>query len=344
MKVVVFGAGGFIGGWICEEMAGRKDVELVPCVRHWSSAVRLARRGLEVVQVDLEDVTDTLAVIGDADVVVNVSKPLPVREPELAFRLYSACVVAKVRKFIQFSSIAVYGDQTGNITEDTPLSPSNEYGRGKAEMEKRLLEGAVRSGPQLYILRPSIIYGPFSDDWTVRYARRIAKGRWHSLGWAGAGTCNLVHGQDVAKSVVLAVMAQADLESHVLNINGPEVITWNEYIDRFGDALAVRGRTRMNPLNFSLTSTVVHGVRQAGSWVKRSGFYRPLQKSAPAVVERAKSFVGLYPTPDELHLWRQKVRYSWERAARVIGFSPSMSLNEGLLQSAEWCRIHGVVS
>lgn len=343
MKIVVFGAGGFIGGWLCEELADRQDVELVACVRQWSSAVRLARRGFDVVQVDLEAVTDDMAVIGGADVVVNVSMPLPAREPELAFRLYSACAAAGVRKLIQFSSIAVYGDQVGNVDEDTLPAPSSDYGRGKIETENRLLKGAAQSGPQLFILRPSIVYGPFSDNWTVRYARRIANGRWRSLGWAGEGMCNLVHGQDVARAVVLAALAQPDSKSHVLNINGPEVVTWNEYIDRFGDALGVNGRTSMNPLLFSLTSTAVHGVRKAGSWVKRKGIHRPLQ-SAPALVGRAQSVVNLYPTPDELQLLRQKVRCSWERAARVIGFSPSISLGEGLRQSAKWCRIHGVIS
>src|SRR5467141_87723 len=160
MKIVVFGAGGFIGGWLCEELAGRQDVELIPCVRQWSSAVRLARRGFDVVQVDLEAVSDNVAVIAGADVVVNVSMPLPEREPELASRLYSACAAAGVRKFIQFSSIAVYGDQTGNVDEDTPPSPSSDYGRGKTEMENRLLKAAARSGPQLFILRPTIVYGP----------------------------------------------------------------------------------------------------------------------------------------------------------------------------------------
>jgi nucleoside-diphosphate-sugar epimerase len=343
MKIVVFGAGGFIGGWICEELAERKDIELVPCVRHWSSAVRLARRGLGVVQIDLEKVTEDQAVIADADVVVNASMPLSEREPELAFRLYSACAAAKVRKFIQFSSAAVYGDQTGNINEDTHTSPSSQYGRGKAEMEDRLLKEAARSGPQLFILRPSIVYGPFSEAWTVRYARRIANGRWRSLGWAGAGTCNLVHCHDVAKSVIAAALTNVGSNLNIFNINGPKVITWNEYIERFGDALGVGGRTRMSPLNFSVASTAVHGLRKAGSWVKRRGFHRSLQEQVPALFVSAKSIVGLYPTPDELHLLRHKVHYSHERAASVIGFSPSMSLDEGLRQSAEWCRIHGVV-
>src|ERR1035438_3364554 len=103
MKIVIFGAGGFIGGWLCEELVGHKDVEIVPCVRHWSSAVRLARRGLDIAQVDLEKITQDLTIISNADVVVNVSMPPPEREPELASRLYSACTAGGVRKFIQFS-------------------------------------------------------------------------------------------------------------------------------------------------------------------------------------------------------------------------------------------------
>jgi nucleoside-diphosphate-sugar epimerase len=342
MKLVVLGAGGFIGGWLCEELADRKDVTLVACVRQWSSAVRLARRGLEVVQLDLEAVTGDVPVLTGADVVVNVSMPAPEREPELALRLYSACAVAGVRKFIQFSSMAVYGDQVGDLDEDTPLAPSGEYGRGKAEMERRLLAAVAGSGPQLFILRPTIVYGPFSDAWTVRYARRIAVGRWRSLGWAGAGTCNLVHVQDVAESVVLAAWAQPDSKSHVLNINGPELVTWNEYIARFGDALEVGGRTHVNPLLFSLTSTAVNVVRKTGSWIKRKSIPIPL-RSAPGLMRTARSAVDLYPAPEELHLLRQKVRCSRDRAARVLGFSPSMSLDEGLRQSVAWCRVHGVV-
>jgi len=342
MKLVVFGAGGFIGGWLCEELADRQDVTLVPCVRQWSSAVRLARRGLDVVQVDLEEVTDDVAVIAGADVVVNASRPLLAREPELAFRLYSACAVAGVRKFIQFSSIAVYGDRTGNVDEDVPPAPSSDYGRGKTEMENRLFKAAARSGPQLFILRPTLVYGPFGNHWTVHYADFIANGRWRSLGWAGSGTCNLVHGQDVAKSVLLASQAQPDSRSHVVNINGQEVVRWNEYIDRFGEALGLIGRTSKNPFLFSLTAMAVHrGALRTGSWVKRKGLHSHL-KGAPALIGRAKSVLNRYPTPDELRLWRQKVRYSWERARRVIGFNPSMSLDEGLRQSAEWCRVHGL--
>ena len=343
MKMVVFGAGGFIGGWLCEELIGREDVELVPCVRRWSSAVRLARRGLNVVQVDLENAAETAAVIAGADVIVNLTMPLPEREADLAFSLYSACSNAGIKKFIQFSSIAVYGDQSGNLDEDAPAAPSSNYGRGKTEMEHRLLIAAERSGPQLFILRPTIVYGPFSDNWTVRYAYLIAKGRCQSLGWAGRGLCNLVHGQDVARAALLAAQAHAELKSYVLNINGPEVVKWNEYVELFADALGVV-RRRSNPISFGVSATFAHlAVRKISGWTKCLGLYRSLH-SAPALVGKVRSVVNLYPMPEELHLWRQKVRYSWERAGRIIGFYPSMALDEGLRQAAEWCRIHGISS
>ena len=68
-------------------------------------------------------------------------------------------------------------------------------------MEMALLDAAANATPQLFILRPSIIYGPFADAWSVRYAQRIANGHWLSLGRAGRGTCNLIHVRDLARFV-----------------------------------------------------------------------------------------------------------------------------------------------
>jgi nucleoside-diphosphate-sugar epimerase len=70
--------------------------------------------------------------------------------------------------------------------------------------------------------------------------------------------------------------------------------------------------------------------------------YRSMRKDR-AVVQGVESLARLHPKLKELGLLRMKVRYSWERAARVLGFRPTISLNEGLRQSAEWCRIHGVL-
>ncbi len=237
MRIVVFGAGGCVGGWICEELSQRHDVEVVACVRKWASAVRVARRGIDIRQVDLERGDDLSHVLAGASVVVNATMPAASVEPKLAKDLYLASIKAGARRFIQFSSAAIYGNRVGEVNETTKPAPDNDYARGKTEMENTLAQAAVNSDTQLFIFRPSIIYGPFSDGWTVRYVERIVRGKWQSLGRAGSGTCNLVHAHDVAKAVGAAAIEDVAPGMHILNLNGPDRISWNDYIERLGNAI-----------------------------------------------------------------------------------------------------------
>jgi nucleoside-diphosphate-sugar epimerase len=348
VKIVVFGASGFVGGWICEELQTLDGVNLLACVRRWAAAARVARRGIEMTQVDLDTSDSLLPVLAGADAVINAAVPPSDREPELALRLYNASTEAGVRRFIQFSSAAIYGDLAGDVNEDL-VAPIDAYGCGKAEMEDGLRKAATKGGPQLFILRPSIIYGPFSDSWTIRYAQRIVSGRWKNLGALGAGTCNLVHAHDVARAAILAATSEVKPGSHVLNINGPNVVSWNEYIERFGDALGVRERTTPNVLH--LTSMIYGSevIRIGGKLLKThlNAVFKSITQSGragPAVTAGAKLLADLYPTPIETRLLRRKARYSWDRAPRDLGFQPSISLSEGLAQSAAWCRKHGIVA
>lgn len=68
-----------------------------------------------------------------------------------------------VRRFVYFSSAAVYGEDihNTNITEETPINPTSFYGTAKYASE-RLLQKVIRShkGTSLLILRPPLVYGP----------------------------------------------------------------------------------------------------------------------------------------------------------------------------------------
>jgi nucleoside-diphosphate-sugar epimerase len=343
LRIVVFGAGGFVGGWICEELSQRNDIEQVACVRRWSSAVRLARRGIDIRQADLEDANELPAILTGADVVVNATMPPASREPELVTALYYASVSAGVRRFIQFSSAAIYGNRTGDVDENIAPAPIEDYGRGKVEMERRLVEAAARSDPQLFILRPSIIYGPFSDAWTVRYVERIVKGRWRGLGRAGDGTCNLIHAHDVAKAAIAAATAGIAPGVHVLNINGPDVVSWNEYIKRLGDALGTPDRVTPNVALFRGVAVAAEIMRMGAKFTLVRSLYRRSTGSLRATITNAQTVTKIYPSLGELNLLSRKVHYLADQAARVLGFNPSIPLEEGLRQSVAWCRVHGVI-
>lgn len=75
---------------------------------------------------------------------VNVDAPAVLAE--LAAEFGSVLVV--------FSSEYVFGSSAGVYSEDAPVSPLNEYGRQKAD-----LEAAVRSTPRHLICRTSAVYG-----------------------------------------------------------------------------------------------------------------------------------------------------------------------------------------
>ena len=342
MRIVTIGAGGFVGGWICEELTTRGDIEQVACVRKWASAVRLARRGIAIRQADLENLEDLEAIVTGADAVVNATMPSAEREAKLVTALYSACVRGGVRRFVQFSSTEIYGNRTGTVDESAAAAPDNNYGRGKVEMESRLIEAAT-AGTQLVILRPSVIYGPFCEGWIVRYVQRIGKGRWRGLGRAGRGLANLVHAQDVARMVIAAATADIPAGIHVLNINGPDVVTWNEYVERLGNLLGEADRVIPNSARFRFMATAAEVLRLCGkpNWVR--SLYRKSKGATRTVMLRAKAVTALYPCSSELHLLSRKARYVADRADRTLGISPSIPLEQGLRQSVDWCRVHGVV-
>jgi nucleoside-diphosphate-sugar epimerase len=260
----------------------------------------------------------------------------------LVSELYAAATRAGVGRFVQFSSAVVYGSASGDVTEATALSPNGDYARGKAEMEKRLLEAAVPSAPQLFILRPSIVYGPFADFWTVRYVERVSKGRWRSLGAAGSGTCNLVHAHDVARVVVAAATAAVEPGAHVLNVNGPETLTWNDYVEQLGNALGTTDRVTPSFAWFRTVAATAEILRKASQWSPLRSFYRRSKGATRAVFTGAQGVTKLYPASGELRLLRQKVNYKSGRVTTVLGVSPSISLTDGLRQSVEWCRVHGI--
>lgn len=343
MRVIVFGAGGFVGGWICEMLSEQDGVNLVGGVRKWASAVRIARRGISIAQSDLSVAKDLPALVKGADVVINAAMLPAAREPDLVCGLYQACASVGVRRFVQLSSAAVYGSQIGEIDENTPTAAIDDYSRGKAEMEAAVIKLAATSGPQLMVLRPSIVYGPFSDAWTVRFAQRISKARWRGLGPLGAGTCNLIHAGDLAKAVIAAATVSIDPGCHVLNINGPDVVSWNDYLERFGDALETPNRVVPNATFFRAKTIVTGFVRRGGGLGVVKSLYRRSVGNTRAAMIRAKEVTDIYPTSEELALFGRKVHYSANRAAKVLRMEPETSLETGLKQCALWCRVHGII-
>ncbi len=161
--------------------------------------------------------------------------------------------------------MAVYGKSPGVIDEQHPRhSRGNPYAHLKIEAEK-VCEEFSRQGTPVIGLRPSIIYGPFSEAWTVSFAKRLMSGKWGTFGKTGEGLCNLVYITDVVQAIYRALVAE-NAEGEFFNVNGTDSLTWNEFFTRFNSALERPPLRDINPWPIAMKARLFSPVRSAAKF------------------------------------------------------------------------------
>ncbi len=65
--------------------------------------------------------------------------------------LLEVCAAEKIKHFIFSSTAAVYGPALGNITEDSPLLPTNPYGHSKV-MSEQLIKDVSKTGALSFVI------------------------------------------------------------------------------------------------------------------------------------------------------------------------------------------------
>jgi nucleoside-diphosphate-sugar epimerase len=235
-KILVTGATGFIGSRLCELLSLAHRLPYRALVRDFSRAARIARLDTELVTGDMLDAGSLARAVDGCDVVVNLAHGDDQAAETQTARLVDICTRAKVRRFVHMSSMAVYGPspKLPVITESTaPIERWGEaYSDAKASAEAVVRAAAKRGALSTVILRPTIVYGPYSFFVTpiVQDARQ---GR-ISLIDGGRGLCNAVYVDDVCESVVAGIFRD-DAVGSIVQINGDTRITWRDFITTFAD-------------------------------------------------------------------------------------------------------------
>ncbi len=280
MKVLVTGASGFLGGFVC---------------------ARLVERGHEVVALVRRDGSQppgTTALLGNLSNAGSLSRALNLAEPECVIHLAAeiasqrdprriaaanvvgtadlilAAETAGVRRIV-FTSTAVTGDAGGEVlTEESELPVKTIYGRSKMEGERMLRSSSVED----VIIRPSHIYGPggwFLDEFVIRL---LQPGRFAVIG-SGRNWWDVVQVEDVATACVLAVEeAPAGSLYHVVD---DEPIRYFEFVALAAEALKV-GKPRRIP-------AWIAGLVAGGDTV------RAVTRSAKSSNARIKAELGWAP-------------------------------------------------
>ena len=252
-----------------------------------------------------------------------------------------------VQRVVYLSSVAVYGEANGRVDETTaPRGVSTPYAESKRAAEALCREAAA-GGLETVILRPTLIYGPFGETWTVAYATRLASGRWKTLGAAGEGRCNLLYVGDLIRAIQAALSAPVE-PGRAFNVNGLEIPTWNQYFERFNALLTGRPLEAAGERRGRLAMLASRPVRTLGKHVLKH--HRPLliglSARSPAIksiLKRTESALRMVPTPDEARLFRLDAVYDIARAHNELGFAPTTGLERGLALSTAWLVQNGLV-
>jgi nucleoside-diphosphate-sugar epimerase len=152
--------------------------------------------------------------------------------------LLDAAMQEGVQRFVFLSSTEVYGRLRGTVDETIPCQGTgNHYGDAKIEAEAACREYAEKGLP-VTIVRPPIVYGPFSKTWTTGIAQRLLSGNWGIFEGIGEGICNLIYVTDLVAGI-LALLNSPEACGGTFILNGPDAPTWNEYFQRFNQALGL---------------------------------------------------------------------------------------------------------
>jgi nucleoside-diphosphate-sugar epimerase len=374
-RVLITGAGGFIGGRAAEMLSLSGEWDVRAMVRQAASASRVARLPVDLVQGDLKSDADVARAIDGCDAVLHAAVGTAYGQPREIHavtvggtaKLAAAARRAGVERFVHISTIGVHDPQrAGIIDENTPVAPRSGDGYGST---KALAEAAVRReealGLSVAIVRPGCVYGPYGFTFVVNPLRALAQGR---LVVGDAEPANTVFVDNLIEAFRCALLAAPDaVRGQAFPISDGDTVDWFEYYDFFARRLGSTVRREAAPIVQNAGGAgFLKGVSDVLLSAEAKGFAKRLLNSDPigtvprwalerfpALEPRLRDMAGMNePTiyrrpqadpggPMRFSGWKSRI--SIEHAQRRLGFTPSVSREHALALTWDWARYARIV-
>jgi 2-alkyl-3-oxoalkanoate reductase len=312
-RILVIGANGFIGREVVMGLATSGWATPILGVRNASAQNDLfERRVVEAtdagsVGAALQGVAGVVnCVAGDAKTIEEAAKAL----------LEAAQRTNPAPRIIHLSTMSVYGDASGLIDEAASLRGD----LGPYSAAKVAAETTLAAYPQTVVFRPGCVFGPASEQWTIRIARLLLAHRLGDLGAGGDGYCNLVHVGDVVQGVLRA-LEEPRAAGRAFNLSVPNPPTWNEFLVRYGTALSAVPVRRISQRRLRLEGKILAPPLKIAELLAR------------AIKLDARRLPPLIP-PSLIRSMRQEIRLDARRAEAELGVrwkSAEAMLDEGAL-------------
>lgn len=311
MRVLILGGSGFIGTRLTLMLkSGGWATPICTSTRAAGSALRL----------DTRDEAAVLAAVRQVDAVVNCVAGSADAIAHGARVLARAARAARLPHVVHLSSMAVYGEQEGQVDEATPLPPARAwYGRAKQAAEAAMQELAP-SGCAVTVLRPGCVWGPGSVLWVERIAQWLVAARLGDLGEGGDGWTNGVHVDDVCLAVMRALREPPSRGNlAVFNLAAPDSPRWNDYFADLALSIGATPVARISPLRLRLDAWLAGPPLQAA------------RKLYPAQAAHLPCPIS----PQLVGLWGRQLHLQARSASQALGMAWT-PYPRALEQAAAW--------
>jgi nucleoside-diphosphate-sugar epimerase len=370
--VFVTGATGFIGGRICERLVLAKAGRVQALVHSPHKAARIARLPIELLSGSLLHRESLRSALGEAKIVIHCGLGNArgiVRGTE---NLLTVAAEAGVERFVHMSTAAVHGltPPPGCETEDAPVRATGDNYCDNKRRAERIVARFNRQGMSTVILRPSIVYGPYSA-WSTRLVHSLRQNT-VALIDGGRGACNTTYVDNLIDAIFLSLDNDAS-SGETFFITDGEAISWGDFIRAH---VAMLGTPEPLPQVSSAQVLACYKQRpglltgsiKATMQVLRSRQFRELLLQIPLSQrllsgawgwleslsedrrELVRSHLGVRrleevapasgPIPDPVDFATQTgtVFFRIDKARQVLGYEPRVLFRRGIALVEQWMR------
>lgn len=322
-RIFVTGANGFIGRALMQrlEMAGvatcGMDLQAEP-ERHvvagniaetgsWQEAMR----GCELI-------------VHTAAVVSNTARPEAYRQVSVGGtqQVIQAALRAGVPRLVHLSSVAAYGlDFDQPQSESSPITTLSGYAYcdAKAASEHPVLAAHAAGEIAATIIRPGDVYGSGSRPWVLLPLQLLRRHQF-VLPASGQGIFSPVHIDNLLDGII-AAMQEPRAQGQIFNITDGTDITCAEF---FGYHQRWLGRSGSPPC---LPTPVAKRLATLTAFVQTR-------------VLRQTSEIG----PASLAMLARHSGYRIDKAQRMLGYQPAISLEQGMRLTERGLREQGLIT